>query len=408
MATPYDFLKSNADDEEAYRYAQLSPWERLALEGRQTQHGITRGVEDIGRTVLGLPQSNAQNREAAGRELRELAKTATPGTAEFYKPAADILRKYGLLAEAEKMQKELHALEIGKGEADPLVKAQRGYDEFKRRFDAGDTSVKPAMDALQKRIKELGVKVPSANAPEFLKLLDAYEEAVEAGQNDRAEAIKKAMDAWIKNKEKSGEDVAWARLALAEEKEKRVAADKLVVSNRNIAQIVSAFEGTIAALDEEVQNATRLLAHPGRGTIVGDVVGALPIAAPAMVSGGAGALYRSFEGQIFIRALQALKATSKTGASGLGQLTEIEGNKIQQAKTAAHRQQPLAQFDRTLAAYIAQLQSSRAKFADALVQQGGTAPAPLPPIIDAPPRADPRAVVTPPAKRTFKATKVTP
>ena len=411
MASIYDLLNLDADERIDRELAQMTPFERSVAQERQFERAAVRGVEDIGRAALGIGPSQQQNREAAGRELRELAVKMRPGTPEFYTAAAAIFQKYGLVAEAEKMQKELHTLEIGKAELDPVLKMQRAYDDLNKRFTAGDKSVEPAMKTLLRNIQEARTKGTGANDPEFLKLLNAYEAATEAGQGDRAEIIKKALDAWIKNKEQSGDAVAWARLALAQTIEKRVAGDKTESSNRAIASIVSALQGSVRALDEEINAASRLLVHPGRPGIVGTIYGALPIgvlAAKNDASAGAAALYRTLEGQTFIRALQDLKATSKTGASGLGQLTEVEGNKIQQAKTSIHRQQPDDQFVRTLKAYIAVLQKARDAGAGELGKAKADVPTAPAPVVDTLSRADPRAVVAPPAKRTFKSTVVTP
>ena len=166
------------------------------------------------------------------------------------------------------------------------------------------------------------------------------------------------------------------------------------------------------AVDNEIQAAQRLLAHPGLPKITGSLEGALPltaVAAKGNEAAGAAALFATIEGQTFIRALQDLKATSRTGASGLGQLTEREGDKIQNAKTSLSRQQPVDQFKRTLTAYIELLTSTRAIAAKELV--GGKADVPVAPtpIVDVAPKTDPRPArptPAPAAKPKFKATRV--
>jgi hypothetical protein len=85
---------------------------------------------------------------------------------------------------------------------------------------------------------------------------------------------------------------------------------------------------------------------------------------------------------VFIKALQDLKATSERGASGLGQLTEREGDKIQNAKAALDPQQPTPQYKRTLGQYIARLKAARGQIANALQSAGRPVPAQPMPISD--------------------------
>ena len=153
---PLSFLTDDDELNEAYRYSRLTPAEQINLDQRQFNRRAVRAGEGLIREAVGLPPSAGVHREAAGRELRTLAATVRPGTPEFYTQAADILQKHGLVAEAEAMQKNLHALEIGKGEMDPVMKMQRTYDELKKRFDAGDSTVGPALKALERRIAAAG------------------------------------------------------------------------------------------------------------------------------------------------------------------------------------------------------------------------------------------------------------
>lgn len=411
MASPYDWLYKDQDLDEAYKYAQLQPHEQIALRKRQADIGAERGFENLGRGLLGLEPSSEQHRTLAGQELRELAKQVTPGTPEFYKAAVDILRKHSLVAEAEEMQKRLHALELGKGEMDPTLKLQRAYDELQKRFDAGDQAVKPAMDAMKRRIDASGVTRPtSTNDPEFLKLLNAFEAAVEAGQGDRAEMIKRRIDAEIKAKETSGQDVAWARLALAKAIEDR----KVGTEDRKVeeaeAHAARALQNTARAIDQDSREATRLLQHPGLVYITGQAVGLGGRVGAALSSNAAGAraILLTVHAQTFLRALNDLRAASKNTASGLGQLTEKEGDKIQNAKVALDTQQPTEQFKRTLADYIQSLENTYNVAVTEAAKHNVSLSPRQPPVVDASVQADPRAVVTPPAKRTFKATKVTP
>ena len=133
---------------------------------------------------------------------------------------------------------------------------------------------------------------------------------------------------------------------------------------------IRALQATARAVDSEVRAATELLSHPGLGYITGPVFGRTPSLSSA--GAGAQALLDQVLAQSFIRALQDLKATSATGASGLGQLTEREGDKIQNARVALNPIQPTEQFRRTLTRYIGEL---KALAAAARSDLGSAAPA---------------------------------
>lgn len=407
----------NEDDEYAFKFGQLSPGEQIGVDLARSQRMAERGAENIVRGLAGSESAAGTQRQQAGAELRALAAKVVPGSVEFYRAAADIFRKYGMVAEAEKMQTSLRDLEIGKGEQDPTLKMQQAFDELKKRFDAGDTSVAPAMAALKRRIDAAGTsRATPASDPEFIKLLNAYEAAIEAGQGDRAVLIKQALDAHVKKAAGSGADMtAYQKVMsdLAKEREARIAADKKTTSNASLAGITHALQGVTRSVDQDLQAAERLLVHPGTPYITGKWVGlgGRLTAAASDAAAGANALLLNVHAQTFLRALSDLRTTSKTSASGLGQLTEKEGDKIQNAKVALDPQQPTEQFLRTLRGYIDQLRSTRTQAASELTSVKADVPVPPKPIVDA--RAgvpDPRTVVAPPAaapaKRTFKSTVV--
>jgi len=111
------------------------------------------------------------------------------------------------------------------------------------------------------------------------------------------------------------------------------------------------------------------------------------------------------QGQTFIQALQDLKRTSSTGATGLGQLTEVEGNKIQQAKAALDLQQETAHFIQSLNLFITALNSGRDETVNLLAKRGVAAPAPLPRVPSVSPRVDPRTVTPPVPAPALKPTR---
>lgn len=413
MASIYDLFQIDPEEAEAIGYAdRLSPAEGLMADRRLFQQRAVRGIEDLGRTALGLPQFPRTDRVSAAAELRALAAKVRPGTPEFFEAAIAILQKYNMPAEAADMEKQRLALETGKGELDPLLKMKRARDLLAKSPDASSPAGQAALAAIDRKIAAYG-KPPekpekAAVTHEFTKLLNDYKAALDAGETDRAEFLKRRIDAELKKQETSGADVSLLRLELEKQRFEYTKDKDTAKEQRLIDQDMTALQGAIRVLDVEIQSGERLAVHPGVGAITGDWAGALPLAAVAVASKGAAALFRPIEGQIFIRALQDLKATSKTGASGLGQLTEVEGGKIQAARAALDRQQPTAQFLRTLAAYTASLKSAR-KVAEAILTKHGAAiPTPEPAVIDFPAKSDPRSVTPPaagPQPRKFRTVK---
>ena len=404
MASIYDLFQISPEEAEAFRYAgQLTPAERSVMQQRLFERQGVQGVETLGRTALGLPQPPQADRQSAAAELTALAQRVRPGTEEFYAAAIPILQKYNLVAEAEAMEKQRLALDVGKAELTPVLKLQRARDLLAKRPDASSPQVQAALAAIDREIAALGVPKTGGADPELVRLQQARATATDpAVRAELDTAIKNYLAAKDKSVEKPMSEAERRRVEVAERREDRAEAkDERKVAEAEEAAWV-ALEASIKGIGEEIRTVQRLRAHPGRSKIIGDVYGALPLGVVAVRSGGAGAIYAQLEGQTFIRALQELKATSKTGASGLGQLTEIEGNKIQTAKAAINRQQPDAQFDRTLDDYIRQLEDSRAKFADALAKAGRQIPAQLPPISDRPAVAAPVAAPAAAPGRRFR------
>ena len=354
--------------------------------------------------ALGLPQPPQADRQSAAAELTSLPQRVRPGTDEFYAAAIPVLQKYNLVAEAEAMEKQRLALETARVGASPLLKYQLDKDRLLKRPDAASPNVQAAIAAIDRAIAEFGVKTQGGADPEFIKLYDQYQAAVKAGDTDRATAIKEEIDA--RRTKQAGEkpmtEGEKARLKLAQDKEARAEKKDTAKVAEAEASAVNVLQASVRALDEEITAATQLLAHPGFSNIFGPRVGALPdtvVAAMSADSGGAMAFYLRLQGQTFIRALQDLKATSRTGASGLGQLTEVEGNKIQQAKLALNRQQDPAQARSSITAYLASLQSGRKTAERILTDKKGEVPVAPPIPVIRPPVAAPAAPAATPGGR---------
>jgi hypothetical protein len=281
--------------------------------------------------------------------------------------------------------------------------------------------VKPAIAAIKQKLSTYGLVQPQPGAdPEYIRLLNAKDAALKAGDAPRAAAIQKMIDAMLAGKEKS--DVPAQRLAFDKKKydEKMKAEDKAAIS---------AVQNSVRLLDNEINLAKQVLNNPGLEKIIGPRVGATELGRKiaAGISGSAAnanADLTTLLAQTFLRALSDLRATSKTSASGLGQLTEREGDKIQNAKAPLNPQQELSHFKAKLTEYVAIMEGSRKEFATALQERDAEVPVarplmPLPPsrpgVGTLAPSAQPRPAPTPAptpapapaaAPRKFKSTRI--
>lgn len=429
MASIFDTLLDEGLLVEAKEFARLNPVQQAGVEARLFQRGTEQGVESLLRGTFGLPASQQVNRVQAGRELQELGRQVVPGTADFYKQAADILRKYGLVGEAETMMQRLQEVELGKGESQDVLKMQQALDLLLKRKAAGDNSVDPAIAALKQGLARY--KLPAPHTPavgaESIQIIERLKTETDPAVQKRLEARLATL-----NKPESGERIAIARamlgiagagLAVRQAAETRAQAKDDAKEKAIDAQIASSIQGAIRLGDVEFRSAEALFAHPGLPYVTGRFVGrggGIVGSFASDAAAGARALMDTVRAQTFLRALADLRALSKTGASGLGQLTEIEGDKIQVAKAALAPAQSTDEFKTRLGEYINQLKSSREVMVGELQSVGKAAPA-MPAPFDvrgvgvsdlAPSAARPRRSVPPPApqpapkKRTFKATKV--
>src|SRR3990167_7020086 len=213
------------DDEELardFKRVQLTPEQQIGMRMRESGRMADEGLETAMRGVLGAEPSLAVRRNQAGMALRDLAKTTKPGTDEFYSAAVDILGKHGLGDEAELMAAKQREAEVVKAGDDPVRKAQRTLDQLNKRLAAGDTTVKPAIAALEQFLATYGKEKPGTQPadPEFIKLLNQKEAALKAGDTARAAAIDEEIKARRQGKpaDKSLSDYEKFRIGEAEKK----------------------------------------------------------------------------------------------------------------------------------------------------------------------------------------------
>jgi len=378
--------EAEARDRRQRALALMTPDQQLRYTANSSAAGIGEGISQ----AFGGGDKRAQ----ASQELKALAQSVRPGTPEFYEKAAAILQKYGLVEEAAAMQERLNSMkqqdiENERAGQSDVGKWQKTLDKLYERKKNGDNSVDAAIAAIEQKLKTYGVeKARGSGAQSGLgKLI--------ADMNAETDPKVKAMygEKIAKELKRGGEGGMSAanRIQLmrleaqierwkaedarknAEEKRKQEAADtKAADAKQGRAE---ALKNYYIELGRQVRDTEELRDHPGLNGIVGPVYGRTPTITDD--SSNALAVYKRVQGQTFLRALKRLKEASKSGASGLGQLTEIEGEKIQNAEVALDRVQNLDSMVTHIDTYLLELRSAM-QAAQREMQALGVSPPPIP------------------------------
>jgi hypothetical protein len=120
----------------------------------------------------------------------------------------------------------------------------------------------------------------------------------------------------------------------------------------------------MSALQNTYNAAVRLHNHAGvsgitgrLGRLVGEpsMAGQAATTAASAESRAALALWKQISGTTFLEGLQQLRAASPVGSTGLGQVSNIEGDKVQSAAAALAREQDAADFRLNLKIYLGKL-----------------------------------------------------
>jgi len=127
----------------------------------------------------------------------------------------------------------------------------------------------------------------------------------------------------------------------------------------------SLYKATTSSLDEAITNAQNLLNHPGIDNITGGIWG-LNARTPNLLAEARAAqsLLDTVMAKGFLDSLMNLKAASKTGASGFGQLSEKEGAIIRASIGNLDPLQDTADFKAAMRSYIEKLKGWRSRAED--------------------------------------------
>lgn len=385
FAPTYGNLRQDALDEEnrLQRVAAMDPFTQAGYAGLQGARMMGRGLGEAVAGAMGADsrspaQRNVDAIEAAKAEVAKLGFNPDDPKSidEFYKRVIMILQQNKLPAEALEVAKEWHKQK----NEDLVTKSKLDEVERKRARDAQQDARTHERNLILEKKGALGSNVlqllnrydaidPNNPNAEFIKnkiveLLNA-----EVAKGNKGVVFENAGDRIIVRDKGTGAILSVDTVGAKPMDEKSAAK-----AEEKGATLETAYEQAKLKLQQDYDAAVELYNHPGlkeaTGTLAGLAVKGDPnnpgfwniLNRARMSSAGQSAVAKMQQvmGGVFISALTDLKAASKTGSTGLGALTEVEGSKIQNAKAALDPQQQYPSYRANLAQYIKQLQDSGA------------------------------------------------
>lgn len=119
----------------------------------------------------------------------------------------------------------------------------------------------------------------------------------------------------------------------------------------------AAYDTNVQALNRLETSARKLLEHPGLDSITGLTGANTPDISDA--ARDAAAQLDTFKNQVVIGTMMELKNASKTGSTGFGQLSEKEGDRLENSKYPLARAQTYAQMRESLTNFIKYAQDAK-------------------------------------------------
>jgi hypothetical protein len=297
----------------------------------------------------------------------------------FYKQVIAILQKQGLVAEAMAVAKEWNA------EKSQAAKEQLGIDELQRKKarDLGLADVAWArVDALTAKgldrkaastVGKILQDMESETDPARRAMLQKAAENASAGKiivQDLGDKVQ-LLDATTRQVIRTDDKNLNPRDQQKDDEKKQAAAN--------------AYDQYMLGLQRQYDAAVDLYNHPGVEGITGrfgrfvgatGVAGGVASTLSSDAAGAAFALYEQVTGGTFLSGLAQLKAASKTGASGLGAVSEREGDKVQAEGAALNRLQQPKDFRTQLSLYVHRIMAFASQLA-AAAKGDGIEPKPL-------------------------------
>jgi hypothetical protein len=362
---PKDRRLEELDDDNRIAALASDPFKAAAMTAYGASRDAGRGLGSavaagMGKDPRTPTERNVAAIEAAKAEVAKLGLDPDDPKSidEFYKQVIIILQKKGLAAEAAAMSKEYRAEKAQRTKDDLSVRElQRKEDRDKRAHELGvlriasQQEIAAARNATAKEIAEAKLTAEQMKTGPF-KSTD-YGDHVE---------IMNRFGEVISSKPKGAAPLNARDAAKADAAEGAAA---------------SAYAEHKAGVQQRYDAVVALYAHPGLegitgriGRKVGDegVAGEVMTTAASADARAALALYKQVVGGTFLAGLAKLKEASKTGATGLGAVTEREGDKVQSDAAALDRAQDAGPFRQQLATYAKELEGYSARLDAAAAQ----------------------------------------
>jgi len=361
---------------EALRVAQLSPEQQSTYQHQVNQGFINQGIKGAVGGALGVDvrSADAKKRDAIERVKAQVqASGIDPENLDsFYVAVIKALGAEGFAAEAAEVAREYQAQKLARQKGEVELREQR-------RKEAKDVATsEQAVERNAIARARLG-----ASAPETEKLLNLLDRTTEPNARKAITARLNALAAGkvIFNdlgdrvqmidpttKEVLRTDVKGAAPETGGAKAKREAKDV----GRG-----SAYNEIMAGLQNRYDAVVDLYNHPGvagitgaTGRFVGEktsegetTLGRIATTVAGKDSRAALALFERVQGGAFLAGLERLKAASKTGSTGLGAVSEKEGDKVQSDAAAISRAQDAVDFRAALAIYARSMEAAAGRIA---------------------------------------------
>jgi hypothetical protein len=375
------------EEERLQALAKMNPFDAAAYTaysgGAQAGQGIGKALAGLtGRDVRAPAAKRTDAIEAVRERMSKMGYDPNdPKAVEtFQKQFIQLLQQQGMGPEALDIQRDFHTQKV----ADEKLSLES------EKIKAGTARDKEKQAAVDERNKILAAN----GAPELAKMIkiaESFDPVLEAPLRKK---YVEALNAMMEGKKKGivladaggflqpldratglplGEKITTTAAPMNEK-------DKAKATEAGKAQ-ASAYRNAFGNLQADYDVTVRLYNHPGVSGITGRInrlvgePGTAGQIATTAASGEARAaldLWKQVTGATFLAGLNALKAASPTGSTGLGQTSNIEGDKVQNAKAALSREQDAPDFRLNLKVYIESLEDQGARLNAAAAQGNGT------------------------------------
>ena len=394
--TPQALRQEDLDEERALQFAARDPFQAMAHTAYSSAALAGKG---LGKAIVGAAGGDPRDpneryadsmakAKAAISDMPDVDLTTPAGVDSYYKGVIGILRQNGLPGEAHAAAMEWN--EYKNKTADRNVK----IDDLNRK-KAADEQKAATERAKVEAAAERNRLLAQRGLGEFVGWIDRIEKTddprtkqmlIDRANAEIAKTNRSGKKLYLEN---AGDrvivrDESGAQLGTDVMGEKPLSAKDAAKAKGADQQLASAYRSAMLAMQTSYKAAADLYNSRGLDNLIGKWTGIAAESGPE--KGGAIreafiarlnpagqealSLFNQVQGATFIQALMDLKNASKTGATGLGAVSEIEGNKIQQAKGSLWPRQQPASFRRKLADYIGTIEAAANLMAEKAKEDG--------------------------------------